>query len=67
MTVLAVVLVAVVAWHLYAERVWQTERQRLINAVVARNAHELAGLDSAANAKPRKQKEREPLVEQVGA
>lgn len=67
MIVLAGVLVAVVAWHLYAERQWQAERQRLLNAVVARNAHELAGLDAAAQAKPRKVKAHEPAVEQVGA
>ena len=67
MILLGAVIVVLVLWHVYDAREWRIERQRLLNAVVARNAHELVGLDSASNAKPRKPKEREPLVEQVGA
>lgn len=67
MIVLAACFVIVVAWHLWAERQWQQERQRLLNAILARNAHEFVGLEAVSNGKARKPKDREPLVEQVGA
>ena len=67
MTILAVVIVALLVERWFAERGWRGERQRLVNAVVARNAHELAGLDAAGRGPTRPKKEREPIPEQVGA
>lgn len=67
MTILAIVIVALLVERWFAERGWRSERQRLVNAVVARNAHELAGLDAATRVQPRQKKEREPIPEQVGA
>lgn len=67
MDILAAVVVLVIVWHLYAERSWHKERQRLLNAVIAKNAGELAGLDAAQRPKPKPKKDRDVPVEQVGA
>lgn len=67
MIVLAVVIAALLVERFLAQRAHDRQITHLQHALVARTAGELVGLESVQRAKPREKREREPLVEQVGA
>ena len=67
MIVLAVVIAALLVERFVAQRNHDRQITHLQHALVARTASELVGLESAHHAKPREKRDREPMVEQVGA